>query len=129
MPEIAFFGPHLRVAGTARILEDKAGLAVFDSNHNGQADPQDDYVIAENQACYCSGRVPIGFDNLRAHAGNLGRASSREIAESMTRHEYAGTAMRITDVVPQKAPENLHSTIFHFEESAEPYAEFLVSHH
>lgn len=61
-------------------MKDQAGKAVFHSNANGRVDEHDSYVIAENQA-------PMSFDSLRAHAGNLGLASSREIAESVTAHE------------------------------------------
>ena len=125
MQPIQFFAPTVRVGGTARILEDQAGKAVFDTNANGQADSGDSYVLARNSVEGGCGQVPVGYANLQAHVGSLGRATSREVAESMTRYEWAGTAVQVTDVVPQHEQPGQVGTIFHFE-TPQPYAEFIV---
>lgn len=126
---IQFFGPMVYVGGRANILKDKEGNAVLDLNNNGQADATDSFVLSRNSIEGCSGQTRTKFDNLRAHVGALGRASSAQVAESMTRHEWAGTGGQVTDVLPDKnfdRPEAIHSsTVFNFEDPANPYAEFI----
>lgn len=128
MSEIQFFGPMVFVGGRANILKDKEGNAVYDLNKNGQADAGDSFVLTRNSMEGCSGQTKTQFDKLRAHVGPLGRASSAEVAESMTKHEWAGTSAQVTDVVPDqdfdRSDAKLSSTVFHFDEK-QPYAEFI----
>lgn len=126
---IQFFGPMVYVGGRANILKDKEGNAVFDLNNNGKVEDTDSFVLTRNSIEGCSGQTYTKFDNLRAHVGPLGRASSSDVAESMTKHEWAGTAAQVTDVVPDKnfdrSDATHSSTVFNFEDPANPYAEFI----
>jgi len=125
MNSIQFFGAPVHVGGTARILADQANKAVFDLNGNGQVDPNDAYVLTQNSVEGCTGCVMTDFDNLRAHVGPLGRASSQEVAESMTTHEHPGSWLTVTDLVPSREVSPAHvSTVFRFD-AQEPYAEFI----
>jgi len=128
MSNIQMFGPMVYVGGIARILKNEEGNAVFDSNKNGQADPTDCAILTRNSIEGCSGQTYTNYDKLRAHVGHLGRASAAEVAESMTKHEWAGTSGQVTDLVPSKSLDTadaIHtSTVFHFDEK-EPYAEFI----
>lgn len=121
---INFYTPNIRVGASAPILENKEGKAIYDLNANGVCDATDAFVLAENSIEGCRGRVPVGFDNLRAHVGPLGRASAREVAESMTRFED----LNVVDLVPSRdVAENQVNTILHFPNGQAPFAEFIVA--
>jgi hypothetical protein len=127
MQQIQPFGPKLAIAGKVAILKDEAGKAVFDVNANGRVDDLDCYVLTQNSIEGCTGHVPTSYESLQAHCGSLGRASSAEVAESMTRYEWAGSAGSVTDILPARdIVPGLHSTVFHFETDS-PYAEFIVA--
>ncbi len=121
---INFYTPNIRVGATAPILENREGKAIYDINANGVCDATDAFVLAENSIEGCTGRVPVGFDNLRAHVGPLGRASAQEVAESMTRFE----GLNVVDLVPSREVAQNHvNTVFHFPSNQAPFAEFIVA--
>lgn len=128
MSNIQLFGPMVYVGGRANILKDQEGNAVYDLNQNGQADPGDSFVLTRNSMEGCTGQTKTQFDKLRGHVGFLGQASSEQVAQSMTKHEWAGTSCQVTDIVPDRNFDNadakLHSTVFHFNHK-QPYAEFI----
>ena len=128
MQEIQFFGPMVFVGGRANIIKDQEGNAVYDLNNNGKVDTTDSFVLTRNSIEGCSGQTKTQFDKLRAHVGPLGRASAAEVAESMTKHEWAGTSGQVTDLVPcqdlDRSEAKHSSTVFHFEGN-KAYAEFI----
>lgn len=130
MDSIKYFGPAKFVGSTARILKNNEGNAVFDMDNDGKVGPSDTAVLTRLSAEMATGQVPMKYDALQAHVGSLGRASNREVAESIQQHEWAGSACRVDDVIPHNAPEvdgaRHTATVFRFD-AEQPYAEFIFS--
>lgn len=128
MQSIQTFGPMVYVGGVAKILKDKAGNAVFDTNKNGVADSGDSYVLTRNQMEGCPGQTCTSYEMLKAAVGPGRVATSEMVAKGIQREQWAGTAVEVTDVIPQHSLDTQDakhvSTVFRFDQ-AQPYAEFI----